>query len=94
MKLRNVINGYCKIDSSMKKITYMHSHEILFGNDISLGKYCIAIIANSYLDDKESLVLEKWLLFIMYYLLIKYHLLNSIIFNFFKCPIIQLKCII
>ena len=59
IKLKNVINGYCKIDSSMEKFTYSHSHEILFGNDIPLEKYCIAIIANSYTNDKENHELEK-----------------------------------
>ena len=59
MKLRNVINDYCKKDSSLEKLTYMHSHEILFGNDIPLEKYCVAVIANSYTDDKKNSELEK-----------------------------------
>jgi hypothetical protein len=59
IKLRNVINEYCKKNVYLSKITYMHSHKILFGNDIPLEKYCIAVIANSYTDDKENCELEK-----------------------------------
>jgi hypothetical protein len=59
IKLKNVINDYCKIDSSMEKFTYSHSHEILFGNDIPLDKYCVAVLANSYTNDKENHELEK-----------------------------------
>ena len=43
----------------LEKLTYMHSHEILFGNDIPLEKYCVAVIANSYTDDKKNSELEK-----------------------------------
>jgi hypothetical protein len=49
-KLKNIID---------KGFDFMYSHEILFNNDIPLDKYCIAVIANSNVDDKESLVLEK-----------------------------------
>jgi len=46
-KLKNYINKTCLTYSSfMGKIAYMHSHEILFNNDIPLDKYCVAIIGN------------------------------------------------
>jgi len=58
-KLRNFIDGYCKTNVDLDKITYMHSHEILFNRDIPLEKYCIAVIANSYTDEKENNELKK-----------------------------------
>jgi len=58
-KLKNYINEYCKTNVYLDKITYMHSHEILFNRDIPLEKYCIAVIANSYTDEKDNNELKK-----------------------------------
>lgn len=59
-KLRKHINDYCKNGYQiMDKLTFMHSNEILFNRDISLDKYCVAVIANPWITSKEASELEK-----------------------------------
>lgn len=50
-KLKEEINKICKI-MYLGNVSFMHSHEILFGNDISLRKYCKCIIADDTYKDK------------------------------------------
>ena len=54
------IPNLTKLKNHIKKgFDFMHSHEILFGNDIPLEKYCVAVIANFYTDDNENREMEK-----------------------------------
>lgn len=50
-KLKEEINKYCK-NMYYGNVSFMYSHEILFGNDISLRKYCKCIIADDTYKDK------------------------------------------
>ena len=50
-KLKEEINKHCK-NMYLGNVSFMHSHEILFGNDISLRKYCKCMIADDTYKDK------------------------------------------
>lgn len=73
-KLRNYINEHCKI-RNLSGLDFMHSNEILFNRDILLDKYCIALIADPYVDDKENRELEQ----LCSQLNIPYHRIEKII---------------
>jgi hypothetical protein len=44
--LREHINSSAKRKPWLSNAIFMHSHELLFGNNISLKKYCIALVVN------------------------------------------------
>ena len=47
--LKKEIDDYMKHD--MGSTTFMHSHEILIGNDIPLNEYCLGVVVR-YLNQK------------------------------------------
>lgn len=44
IKLKKLINETFKKRPWLKELAFSHSHEILFGNDIPLKKYCLGIV--------------------------------------------------
>ena len=57
-KLKNFINKQVEIHKSMHQLSYMHSHEIMFGKKIPIKKYCKCIFMTKY-TDPEYVKIEK-----------------------------------